>query len=267
MTGLPNRVLLHERTDFSLGLCSREQKTFAIVFVDPDRFKQILTESILIRGLNETLTRLNALPGQGVRLSIDDFGTGYSSLAYLKRFPVQKLKIDRPFVDGLPDDESDLAIIRAIIQLGLAMRLKVIAEGVETEGRKNVLLALGCHEFQGYFYAAAIAAKAAPKARMELLCVDRRLKLGAGRKLRGLAGGDLQFGAGLRVAADARGARTDAEIAKTDQADRIARHQCLGHDLGQAIDGARGSGFGQIAFGGQGFDQFALVHMGVPLLG
>lgn len=91
-----------------------------------------------------------------MRLSLDDFGTGYSSLAYLKRFPVQKLKINRSSVDGLPDGESDLAIVRAIIQPGLAMRLKVIAEGVETEGQKNVLLALGCHEIQGYFYAAAV---------------------------------------------------------------------------------------------------------------
>jgi diguanylate cyclase (GGDEF)-like protein/PAS domain S-box-containing protein len=122
----------------------------------PGRLELELTESILIQDVNETLARLQALAGLGVGLSIDDFGTGYSSLSYLKRFPVQKLKIDRSFVNGLPDDESDLAIARAIIQLGLALHLRVVAEGVETELQKNCLQALGCHEYQGYLFAAAL---------------------------------------------------------------------------------------------------------------
>jgi EAL domain-containing protein (putative c-di-GMP-specific phosphodiesterase class I) len=77
-------------------------------------------------------------------------------LTYLKRFPVQKLKIDRSFVSDLPDDESDLAIARAIIDLGRALHLRVIAEGVETEAQKNCLHALGCHEYQGYLFAPAL---------------------------------------------------------------------------------------------------------------
>lgn len=119
--------------------------------LEPCRLELELTESILIHDINETLTRLQALAQLGVSLSIDDFGTGYSSLTYLKRFPVQKLKIDRSFVNGLPDDESDLAIARAIIQLGLALHLRVIAEGVETERQMNCLQEMGCHEYQGYF--------------------------------------------------------------------------------------------------------------------
>jgi diguanylate cyclase (GGDEF)-like protein/PAS domain S-box-containing protein len=122
----------------------------------PFRLELELTESILIHDINETLARLQALAKLGVGLSIDDFGTGYSSLTYLKRFPVQKLKIDRSFVKGLPDDESDLAIARAIIQLGLALHLRVIAEGVETERQKTCLQALGCHEYQGFLYAPAL---------------------------------------------------------------------------------------------------------------
>lgn len=124
--------------------------------LEPHHLELELTESILIHDLNETLTKLQALASLGVKLSIDDFGTGYSSLSYLKRFPVQKLKIDRSFVSGLPDDESDLAIARAIVHLGLALRLRVIAEGVETESQKKCLQELGCHEFQGYLFSAAL---------------------------------------------------------------------------------------------------------------
>jgi diguanylate cyclase (GGDEF)-like protein/PAS domain S-box-containing protein len=125
----------------------------------PYRLELELTESILIHDLDETLARLQALANLGVALSIDDFGTGYSSLSYLKRFPVQKLKIDRSFVNGLPDDESDMAIARAIVHLGLALRLKVIAEGVETERQKQCLQELGCHEYQGYLFAPALDAQ------------------------------------------------------------------------------------------------------------
>jgi diguanylate cyclase (GGDEF)-like protein/PAS domain S-box-containing protein len=124
--------------------------------LEPYRLELELTESILIHDVDEALAKLQILAKMGVGLSIDDFGTGYSSLSYLKRFPVQKLKIDRSFVSGLPDDESDLAIARAIIQLGQALRLRVIAEGVETEAQKVCLQALGCHEYQGYLYATAL---------------------------------------------------------------------------------------------------------------
>ena len=117
-----------------------------------------LTESILVHDADEALARLSQLSQLGVRLAIDDFGTGYSSLAYLKRFPIDRLKIDRSFVMGVPTDESDRAIVRAIVQLAQALDMKVIAEGVETEPQRAFLLELGCDEFQGFLYAPALDA-------------------------------------------------------------------------------------------------------------
>jgi diguanylate cyclase (GGDEF)-like protein/PAS domain S-box-containing protein len=122
----------------------------------PQLLELELTESILVRDADEALQRLRALARIGVRLSIDDFGTGYSSLAYLKRFPIDKLKIDRSFVQNLPGDDSDCAIVVAILQMAGALGMKVIAEGVETEGQRQFLFDSGCHEFQGYLYAPAL---------------------------------------------------------------------------------------------------------------
>lgn len=109
-----------------------------------------LTESILLRDVDDALARLDALAGLGVRLSIDDFGTGYSSLSYLKRFPIHKLKIDRSFISELPANGSDTAIVMAIINLSQALNLRVIAEGVETEMQRHFLASAGCDEFQGF---------------------------------------------------------------------------------------------------------------------
>jgi len=117
-----------------------------------------LTESILVHDADEALARLSQLSQLGVRLAIDDFGTGYSSLSYLKRFPIERLKIDRSFVKGVPADDSDAAIVRAIVQLAKALDMKVIAEGVETEGQRAFLLDIGCDEFQGFLYAPALDA-------------------------------------------------------------------------------------------------------------
>jgi EAL domain-containing protein (putative c-di-GMP-specific phosphodiesterase class I) len=116
----------------------------------PNLLELELTESILVQGVEEAMQRLDALAAMGVGLAIDDFGVGYSSLAYLKKFPIHKLKIDRSFVMGLPDSESDLAIVRAIIDMGHALQLKIVAEGVETGGQREVLLAMGCDQYQGF---------------------------------------------------------------------------------------------------------------------
>ena len=116
----------------------------------PQLLELELTESILVRDVNETLSRLHALAALGVALSIDDFGTGYSSLAYLKKFPISKLKIDRSFVMGLPDDESDRAIVSATIGMARGLKLKVVAEGVETEAQRDYLAGLNCESFQGF---------------------------------------------------------------------------------------------------------------------
>ncbi len=117
-----------------------------------------LTESILVHDADEALERLSRLAALGVRLAIDDFGTGYSSLAYLKRFPIDRLKIDRSFVKGLPGDDSDAAIVRAIIQLGRALGLDVIAEGVETVSQHAFLRQAGCNAYQGFLFAPALDA-------------------------------------------------------------------------------------------------------------
>ena len=122
----------------------------------PQLLELELTESILVRDADEALQRLRALARIGVGMAIDDFGTGYSSLAYLKRFPIDKLKIDRSFVMGLPGDDSDCAIVVAILQMAGALGMKVIAEGVETEGQRQFLFDSGCHQFQGYLYAPAL---------------------------------------------------------------------------------------------------------------
>ena len=110
-----------------------------------------ITESMVMQDPEGATAQMDALRAMGVRLSIDDFGTGYSSLAYLKRFPINSLKIDRAFVRDLPHDGDDLAITRAIIAMAHSLRLSVIAEGVEHQGQLDQLGLEGCDEFQGFF--------------------------------------------------------------------------------------------------------------------
>jgi len=112
-----------------------------------------LTESILIQNVDGVLASLQNLKRLGVQLSIDDFGTGYSSLAYLKRFDIDRLKIDRTFVRDLATDPDDAAIVRAIIQMANSLNLRTIAEGVETQDMLAQLRAFGCDEVQGFLFA------------------------------------------------------------------------------------------------------------------
>ncbi len=140
------------------GFVDRVATVLAAHGLEPRWLELELTESILVHDAEDTLNRLNALARLGVKLSIDDFGTGYSSLAYLKRFPIDKLKIDRSFVQGLPSDESDASIVRAILQMAQALGIRVIAEGVETEGQRAFLQHAGCGQFQGFLFAPALDA-------------------------------------------------------------------------------------------------------------
>ncbi|MCA0242794.1 MAG: EAL domain-containing protein [Proteobacteria bacterium] len=139
-----------------INFIDRVASMLAVSGLPPHLLELELTESILVRHADEALRRLQALSRLGLRLSIDDFGTGYSSLAYLKRFPIDKLKIDRSFVRGLPDDESDAGIVRAILQMARALGKQVIAEGVETEPQRAFLQAEGCAQFQGFLFSAPL---------------------------------------------------------------------------------------------------------------
>jgi diguanylate cyclase len=112
-----------------------------------------VTESAVMLDMARSLTVLNALHSQGIRLSIDDFGTGYSSMAYLKQLPVDELKIDRSFVIGMTRDHDDAVIVRGALDLGHNLGLTVVAEGVETEDHVSTLAGLGCDIAQGYHYA------------------------------------------------------------------------------------------------------------------
>ena len=104
---------------------------------------------------------LRSLKALGVRLSIDDFGTGYSSLAYLKRFPVDKLKIDRSFIRDIPDDRSGMQLTSTIIALARGLELDVVAEGVETQAQFDFLRSHDCDAYQGWLFSPAVPASVA----------------------------------------------------------------------------------------------------------
>jgi diguanylate cyclase (GGDEF)-like protein len=120
--------------------------------LEPDALWLEITESTLMDDAAGAARTLNAIRELGVHLVIDDFGTGYSSLAYLKRFPVDTLKIDRSFVDGLGRDAESEAIVRAVVGLTESLHLSVIAEGVETIDQLTTLHRLGCDTYQGYYF-------------------------------------------------------------------------------------------------------------------
>jgi EAL domain-containing protein (putative c-di-GMP-specific phosphodiesterase class I) len=126
-----------------------------------------ITESMLMHNPAEAAGMLHRLKRIGVRVSIDDFGTGFSSLAYLKRFPLDALKIDRTFVRDLTVDSDDAEIALAIISLAHNLKLKVVAEGVETEAQMNFLRSHGCDEMQGYYFARPLSVEDCTRALIE----------------------------------------------------------------------------------------------------
>jgi EAL domain-containing protein (putative c-di-GMP-specific phosphodiesterase class I) len=161
------------------GLVSMVEGVLAEFGLSPWRLCFEITESILMDDVDLAIAVLSDLRGLGVRLAIDDFGTGYSSLGYLRRFPVDIVKLDRAFVAGLGSDSAADAIAAAVINLGHALGLSVIAEGVETDEQLTVLRALRCDRAQGFLWSAGqtpealaqwMAAK--PSGRLELGPVD-----------------------------------------------------------------------------------------------
>ncbi|MCW2601440.1 MAG: domain S-box/diguanylate cyclase protein [Frankiales bacterium] len=127
--------------------------------VDRSKVELEITESVLMRDAEDTLAVLHAVKTLGVRLSVDDFGTGFSSLSYLKRFPVDALKIDRSFVDGLGQDAEDSAIVQAVQALAVSLGMTTVAEGVETELQLRVLHELGCGRAQGFWFSRPVPAE------------------------------------------------------------------------------------------------------------
>jgi len=123
---------------------------------NPETLKLELTESMLANDLDVLIDQMTLLKSVGIKFSLDDFGTGYSSLTYLKRLPLDQLKIDRAFVRDILGDVASDAIAETIISLGRAMGLSVIAEGVETEEQREFLARLGCHSFQGFLFSRAL---------------------------------------------------------------------------------------------------------------
>ena len=134
------------------GFVGQVRAVLARPGVDPHRLKLELTESLLLDDVPDTIAKMTALKALGLGFSLDDFGTGYSSLTYLKRLPLDELKIDQSFVRDVLTDPNDAAIARTIVALAHSLGLAVIAEGVETEGQREFLLASGCRAFQGYLF-------------------------------------------------------------------------------------------------------------------
>lgn len=120
--------------------------------LNPSKLKLELTESILLENVEGTIAFINALNQEGVQFSLDDFGTGYSSLQYLKKLPLDELKIDQSFVRDITFDEQDRSIVRTIIAMAHSLELEVVAEGVETEEQRQILINNGCKYFQGYLF-------------------------------------------------------------------------------------------------------------------
>ncbi|WP_426109725.1 putative bifunctional diguanylate cyclase/phosphodiesterase [Massilia sp. PWRC2] len=126
--------------------------------VQPGQIMLEITESLLVGGTDDVIAIMNTLVAMGMALALDDFGTGYSSLAYLKKFPISTLKIDRAFVVGLPDEENDCAIARAIVTMAQQLRQEIVAEGVETVEQMQFLRDLGCDQLQGWLFSPAVPA-------------------------------------------------------------------------------------------------------------
>jgi diguanylate cyclase (GGDEF)-like protein len=138
---------------FGPGLVDIVDRALSVAGTDPAALCLEVTESVLMEDVEGAVAILSELADLGVELSIDDFGTGYSSLAYLRRFPLDELKIDKCFVEGLGTNDNDTAIVGAVVAMAHALDLRVVAEGVETAEQLDRLRTLGCEQVQGYYLA------------------------------------------------------------------------------------------------------------------
>ncbi|MBA9896907.1 putative bifunctional diguanylate cyclase/phosphodiesterase [Burkholderia cepacia] len=137
---------------FHEGLVESVDRCLAQTRLDPSALELEITEGLLMNDTDTVLPMLEALTDMNVRISVDDFGTGYSSLAYLKRFPLHNLKVDRSFVSGVPDHHDSVAITQAVVAMAHSLGMKVTAEGVETQAQSRFLQQIGCDMQQGYLF-------------------------------------------------------------------------------------------------------------------
>lgn len=159
-------------------LVSDIESTLEATGIEPRQLEIEITESMLAHGMEQALDVLNRLHGMGIRLAIDDFGTGYSSLNQLKQLPVDELKIDKSFVNGLPSDKDDIPIVLATLSMAHALGLEVVAEGVETDEQLDFLKANGCEEIQGYLFSRPLEAGAMERLLAEGASLDLAKSVG-----------------------------------------------------------------------------------------
>lgn len=153
-------------------------RTLAAAGLEPEYLELELTESSIMNDAEQTIETLRELKRLGIKISLDDFGTGYSCLSRLKTLPLDALKIDRAFVRNIAADSNDVAIVKTIVTLSRNLKLRTIAEGVETEEQSNVLSALGCDDFQGYLFGRPIPAET-----FELLLRKQQSEISVSRPL------------------------------------------------------------------------------------
>jgi EAL domain-containing protein (putative c-di-GMP-specific phosphodiesterase class I) len=153
------------------NLLSYIKKTINKFDINPRFLEFEVTESIFSENISYTEQFINAIKRMGFKISLDDFGTGYSSLQYLQNFSIDKIKIDKSFIDKLPHNRDNLAIVTAIIALSHALRAVVIAEGVETKKQLDSLIKANCDEIQGYYFSEPVPADQIKKMIMEEKCL------------------------------------------------------------------------------------------------
>jgi EAL domain-containing protein (putative c-di-GMP-specific phosphodiesterase class I) len=157
----PLRVAVNvSPSQFRLGsLLELVRSALAAADLEPRFLEVELTETAMMRNAEESIYILESLSRLGVLVSVDDFGTGYSSMSYLRRFPIDKLKIDRSFVKEMTSRPEDASIVRAMVSLAHSLNLKVVAEGVETADQLALLRQLGCDQYQGFYFSTALPAQ------------------------------------------------------------------------------------------------------------
>jgi EAL domain-containing protein (putative c-di-GMP-specific phosphodiesterase class I) len=140
-------------------LVEQVKSALSAAALSPGRLELEITESVLLADDESAVLVLRELKKLGVRIALDDFGTGYSSLSYLRRFPFDKIKIDRTFVQESSENADSLAIVKAVIALGRSLGMATVAEGVETEAQLDIVSEQGCTEVQGYLFSVPLPAQ------------------------------------------------------------------------------------------------------------